>query len=133
MDQISVQEVTGALYLQEQRINEHQQAIHLLAVTERGTGQILDISRDGFSFGCLYPHNFPSEWTLDILDAQGSHIKKLKVRKIWEMSKYHPEFSTKFELVIGVEFTELTALQKDGLEYLLYNMDIVEYQHPCLV
>lgn len=126
MNQISVHDPTGPLYFHENRTSEQQRAVHLLAVTERGTGQILDISSDGFSFGCLYPHKFPDAWTLDILDSQGSHIKKLKVRKIWELSKYHHHSSTKFELVIGVEFVELTAMQTDGLEFVLDNQDLAE-------
>jgi hypothetical protein len=132
MNQISVHEPTGPLYFHENRMSEHQRVVHLLAVTERGTGQILDISSDGFSFGCLYPHKFPDAWTLDILDSQGSHIKKLKVRKIWEISKYHPHTSTKFELVIGVEFVDLTAIQTDGLEFVLDNLDPVDELSLCL-
>lgn len=133
MIQASVQEVNSPIFLQEQRRNEHQPVVHLLAVTDRGTGQILDISREGLSFGCLYPHNFPEEWVLDVLDAKGSHIKKLKVRKIWEMSRYNPDTSTNFELVVGVEFVELTTFQAAGVDFVLDNLAIVEYQEPCLV
>lgn len=133
MDQISVHEPAGPVYLPENQKIERQRVVHLLAVTERGTGQILDISNDGFSFGCLYPHEFPDEWTLDILDSHGSHIKKLKVRKIWEISKYHPHSPTKFELVIGVEFINLTPLQTNGLEFVLENIDHIEDLSPCLV
>lgn len=132
MNQISVQETSGAIFLTEPRKTEQPQVVHLLAVTDRGTGQILDFSRDGLSFGCLYPHSFPEEWVLDVLDAKGSHIKQLKVRKIWEMSKYHPESSTRFELVVGVEFTHLTPSQADGIEFILDSLDILEYQQPCL-
>lgn len=132
MNQISVHEPTGPLFFPENWISEQQRVIHLLAVTERGTGQILDINSDGFSFGCLYPHKFPNAWTLDILDSQGSHIKKLKVRKIWEISKYHHHSSTKFELVIGVEFIDLTAIQTEGLEFVLDNQDLATHLSSCL-
>ena len=117
------------LYFSEQRINERHEVIHLLAITERGTGQIMDISHKGLSFGCLYPHVFPNEFYLDILDAKGSHIKKVKVQKMWEIDSDCNDPSAIFELVIGVEFAELSAFQKDELKYLLDNIELIDYPY----
>ena len=127
MDQLAIYQAPEALYLSEQRVNDRHEMINLLAVTERGTGQILDISREGLSFGCLYPHTIPHEFYLDILDAKGSHIKKLKVRKMWEIDGDYQEGAAIFELVVGVEFPDLTQAQADELNYLLDNIELIDY------
>lgn len=130
MNLITLHNLPENLYLSEQRKNQRHAAIHLLAVTERGTGQILDISREGLSFGCLYPHTFPHAFCLDILDAKGTHIKKLQVRKMWETSGAQDNPGTEFELVVGIEFSDPTASQADELDYLLEDMEQVDF--PCL-
>lgn len=123
MNQLNISHRPAAFYLSEQRKIVRHEAIHLLAITERGTGQILDISCDGFSFGCLYPHTFPTEFYVDILDAKGSHIKKIKVRKMWETIGDHLDSGAVYELVVGVKFSEFTSSQSDGLDYLLDAME----------
>jgi hypothetical protein len=129
MNYLTAHQSPENLYFAEQRINERHEVIHLLAITERGTGQILDISSEGLSFGCLYPHDFPHEFYLDILDAKGSHIKKVKVQKMWEINGDCQESSAIFELVIGVEFSNLSAFQKDDLNYLLKNIEQTDYPY----
>ncbi len=124
MNQLTTHIVPEHIYLSEQRKKRRQEGIHLLAVTERGTGQIIDISREGFSFGCLYPHAFPDEFHLDILDAKGSHIKKIKVRKMREATDSYLESSEEFELVVGVEFCDLSLTQAQDLDYLLEAMQV---------
>ncbi len=121
MNQLAIDKLPETPYLADQRKNQRHEVVNLLAVTERGTGQILDINLQGLSFGCLYPHAFPHEFSLDILDAKGSHIKKLNVRKIRETSDNHEHYSTGFELVIGVEFYDLTVSQLKELCNLLNN------------
>ena len=123
MNQLNISHRPEALYLSEQRKIVRHEANHLLAITERGTGQILDISCDGFSFGCLYPHTFPTEFYVDILDAKGSHIKKIKVQKMWETNSYHLDSEAVYELVVGVKFLDFTSSQTDGLYYLLDAME----------
>ncbi|MGW8192911.1 MAG: hypothetical protein ACWGOX_01475 [Desulforhopalus sp.] len=93
----------------------------LLAITDRGTGQVMTLSREGISFGCLYPHVFPKEWKIDILDGRGGHIRQLSVRKIWEMNSYLFDCTKKFDLVVGAEFTDLSEQQAKDLEALLEN------------
>ena len=123
MNQISYhQQATQALCFPEQRNSNRCQAQHLLAITSKGTGQIIDISGAGLSFGCLYPHYFQNEWVMDILDAQGTHIKQLRVRKIWQRGENHANISTEFEMEIGVEFLELTQNQIHELEILTNNI-----------
>ncbi len=112
--------------------SERFKTVHTLAINERGTGQIFDISREGLSFGCLYPHNFPDTWQMDILNAKGSHIKHIQVRKIWERTIGHPQLSTKFEVEVGVEFTDLTASQAEEIDFLLDNLDLLGDYSPCL-
>jgi hypothetical protein len=133
MNQLTIHGRPETPYLSEQRNIQRHEVINLLAITERGTGQILDISREGLSFGCLYPHAFPHEFCLDILDAKGSHIKKLKVRKMRETNGDYREPAAIYELVVGVEFFELTSSQSDELNYLLDNMELIDYPYPHMI
>ena len=124
MNQLITREITDPPNLLERRRSERYKIVHMLAITGRGTGQIIDIGREGLSFGCLYPHSFPNSWSMDILDARGSHIKELHVRKIWERKIGHPELSARYELEVGVEFADLSGEQADELDFLLDNLDL---------
>ena len=124
MNQLIAREIVETRNLLERRKNERYKIVHMLAITGRGTGQIIDIGREGLSFGCLYPHSFPETWSMDVLDARGSHIKELQVRKVWERKTGDPGLSTKYELEIGVEFADLTGEQADELAFLLDNLDL---------
>lgn len=118
---ITQQERTVPPHLAGHRTESPLRRPSMLAVTDRGTGQIMTLSREGISFGCLYPHVFPKEWTLDILDDQSGHVRELRVRKIWEMNRYYFDYDKRFELVIGAEFIDLTDQQAIELETLLEN------------
>jgi len=134
MNQLATYKIPETPYYSEQRKNDRHEVINLLAITDRGTGQILDINRQGLSFGCLYPHTFPNEFHIDILDAKGSHIKKLKVRKRRETNSDYQEPAGIFELVIGVEFVEINAFQAEELDYLLdNNIALLDYSYPYLL
>jgi hypothetical protein len=133
MNQLTAQSIPESHYLSDQRRTQRQEVINLLAVTERGTGQILDISRKGISFGCLYPHTFPNEFYLDILDAKGTHIKKIKVRKIRETNGEEQDPLEIFELVVGVEFSSLSPSQSHELGYLLETMETYDYTYLQLI
>jgi len=124
MNQLIAQEIIETRNLLERRKNERYKIVHMLAITGRGTGQIIDIGREGLSFGCLYPHTFPDTWSMDVLDARGSHIKELQVRKVWERKMGDQGLSARYELEIGVEFADLTGEQADELDYLLDNLDL---------
>ena len=126
MDQVMVQEAFNAAHFRERRENDRFREMNLLVITNRGTGKIMDISRDGLSFGCLYPHTFPTTLSIDILDAKGLHLKQLKVRKVWERNSSHPELSDCFELEVGVEFLDLTANQQNGLDTILSNLHFTD-------
>ncbi|WP_457575818.1 hypothetical protein [Desulfomarina sp.] len=91
---------------------------HLIAINHQGTGQVTSMDERGLSFGCLYQHQFPDEWRMDILDSKGCHIKQLKVRKIWE--EINPE--SNFEVEIGVEFSQISSYQQEGLDNILSNL-----------
>lgn len=119
-----MQENLGLAYPGERRKSDRYREMHLLVITGRGTGKILDIGSDGLSFGCLYHHAFPAIWSMDIIDARGVHLKQLHVRKIWEKSSGHPDLSGSFDLEIGVEFMDLTPRQENELDLLLNNLII---------
>ncbi|GAB6193721.1 hypothetical protein [Desulfocastanea catecholica] len=134
MNQLATYKIPETPYFSEQRKNGRQEVINLLVITDRGTGQILDINREGLSFGCLYPHTFPDEFHIDILDTKDSHIKKLKVRKRRETNGDDQEPAGIFELVIGVEFAEISAFQAEELDYLLdENLGLLDYSSPSLL
>jgi len=123
----SIENFSDARFLSEQRKSHRLRDLHLLAITNRGTGQIIDISQDGLSFGCLYPHIFPNEFSLDLLDAKGTHIKSIKVRKIWERRSSSIQ-NSQYELEVGVELINLSSKQHAELTDLLnYTDDILVY------
>ncbi len=127
MNQLSTYEASGVSFFSEQRKIQRYEVLNLLAITGRGTGQILDISREGLSFGCLYPHDFPDEFYLDILDAKGSHIKMLNVRKMWETKGDSQNPAETYELVVGLGFSNLTSAQSRELSYLLDTTETIDY------
>lgn len=135
MNQLATYKIPETPYFLEQRKNDRHEVINLLVIiTNRGTGQILDINREGLSFGCLYPHTFPNEFYIDIIDAKDSHIKKLKVRKRRETNANAQEPAGLFELVIGVEFAEINVFQAEELDYLLdENLGLLDYSYPSLL
>ena len=133
MNQLTIRETPATSYYLEQRKFQRFEVLNLLAVTKRGTGQILDLSLEGLSFGCLYPHKFPDEFCLDILDAKGSHIKMLKVRKTWEANGDNLDSAGIYELIVGLEFSELTSAQLGELSYLLGKSEQIENSYPHLI
>ncbi len=133
MNQLILRESLIPAYLRERRKNDRFSAVNLLGITARGTGKITDIGRDGLSFGCLYRHAFPALWSMDIINANGVHLKQLTVRKIWERDSGHPDLSGGFELEVGVEFIDLTPRQEKELDLLLSNLFLFNVEHPCLL
>ncbi|MFW2365615.1 MAG: hypothetical protein ACN4GW_04315 [Desulforhopalus sp.] len=119
METMTLQEKTLTPYLAVQPDSSTSQTEALLAVTAKGSGQVITLSKEGISFGLLYPHAFSQEWDLDILDDKGGHIQQLRVRKVWEMNRFHTDFCKEFELVIGAQFVNLSKHQETALDQLL--------------
>lgn len=128
MHRHSVQEILAPSCFLDQRKSHQDAGLHLLVVTWRGTGRILDIDNEGLSFGCLHPHCFPDEWYLGILDDKGTFIENIKVIKVKECFKEFSGQLTKFQIVVRVKFVELTARQASDLDYLLSTLEHVDYQ-----
>ena len=122
MNQLNLQQPLSSVSFRERRKNDRYNELDLFIITTRGTGKIIDISRDGLSFGCLYHHAFPAAWSLDIINAKGIHLKQLAVMKIWEKSNSFEDRYGNFELEIGVEFTNLSERQEEQLELLFRNL-----------
>ncbi len=116
------QQTMQTFFIPEQRRNQRHQTAHLLAITPKGTGKITDISKNGLAFGCLYAHSFKDEWTMDILDAKGSHIKKIKVRKMWEKYEEQEDISDTFDMEVGIGFIDLTNNQERALDNLINDL-----------
>lgn len=123
-------EIRTGRTLKKRSLDLKNERVKLLAITEKGTGQVIDINSDGLSFGCLYNHSFPDELSVDILDASGTFIQKVKVRKTWEQSKDLSYHLSQFVLIIGVEFVGLTPGQERGLLRLLRRMGNLENNTP---
>ena len=129
MNQLSLQPPLSSASFRERRKNDRYNELDLFIITTRGTGKIIDISRDGLSFGCLYHQAFPAAWSLDIIDAKGVHLKQLSVMKIWEKSNRFEERYGNFELEIGVEFTRLSERQEEQLDLLFRNLIFPEIEY----
>jgi len=119
MNQLRVRHDLPSFFFGDRRRIERTRDIHFLAVTSNGTGKIVDINIDGVSFGCLYPHNFPEIFTIDILNARGLHLKRMMVRKIWQRFGDDEHTSDEFEMEVGAEFLALLPEQKALLYRLL--------------
>jgi hypothetical protein len=129
MNQLSLQLPLSSASFRERRKNDRYNELDLFIITSRGTGKIIDISRDGLSFGCLYHHAFPATWSLEIIDAKGVHLKQLSVIKIWEKRNRFEERYGNFELEIGVEFTRLSERQEEQLDLLFRNLIFPEIEY----
>jgi hypothetical protein len=105
-----------------QTSNRHQ-AARLFAVTVKGTGEIIDINSDGLSFGCLYPHSFPSKMKIDILGENGILIKEISVETAWQNSRSHRVDTGGFEKITGVKFIGLSRRQLKEIEQLREQLD----------
>ncbi len=115
MDNCTGSYVTAVPVIPEQRRNIRFTACQLITVHTFGAGKVTNIGRGGLSFGCLYRHEFPQKWTMDLLNAKGSHIKNLQVRKVWEVVETGALNIPDFEIEIGVEFVELSLMQSRDL------------------
>lgn len=127
MNSLSLHAPTVPFHIAEMRLDSRVEVTDLLVVLKWGTGQIIEISSGGLSFGCLYPHFLPDEWCMDILNAQGLHLKNIQVRKIWEQSLESTEVRSRFEVVTGVEFIDLSAEQRIEIRELTAKLE-----HCCL-
>ena len=125
MNTLTVQGQISPHYIPEQRHYERFHIAHLLAVTKWGTGQIFEINHRGLSFGCLYPHTFQEQWTMDILDARGE--------KIWETRSGENEFMNRFELVVGVAFVKPNYKQIVEINDLLEDSEPTDPRYPELL
>lgn len=124
MDLFSLTPVAANIFLPEQRKTYRNPGRHLLVITGKGTGKVLDISCYGLAFGCLYPHTFPTQWHIDILGAEGTFIKNLKVNKRWEQNHCCNDDLQNYELTVGVEFIDLTKSQASQLSELTSSLEI---------
>lgn len=123
MRQSIVQETPAPVCYLEQRAKHQETSSYLLAVTNKGAGRILDFNVQGLTFACHYPHYFPNELEIDILDGKNICIKKIKVRKVRECFKASSGQLANYEVLVGVEFVEPTLRQTAELECLLNTQD----------
>jgi hypothetical protein len=134
MNALTVQGQISPQYIPEQRHYERFHIAHLLAVTKWGTGQIFEINHRGLSFGCLYPHTFEDQWSMDILDARGSHVRDLQVEKIWEIKNSDQDLLSRFELIVGVAFIKPNYKQIVEINELLENTENEDFlKFPALL
>jgi len=115
----------------EQRKALRYEVVQLIAITEKGTGRVLDINQDGLSIGCLYPHQFPDEMKIDILGANGVFIKELTVRKCWENGDESIFFPEPFEILVGFEFSQLTGEKSRELSKLIRHIEVEDKYSSC--
>lgn len=94
-----------------------------IAVTPYGICQIIDLTRDGFSFKCVKHTEFPSEWSMDIHVTTGLSLEQLQVKKVWV--KFLPDMSnqTPFSMELGGEFKKLSPEQEEQLNTYLHELE----------
>jgi len=115
-----------AIILRDQRKNTRHQVSQLLVITARGTGRVINISLEGLSFGCLYPHNFPLEMKVDILGANGTFIQGVCVETCWENNYSPMQRSDNFEKITGLRFINLSHEQSTDLADIIEQIDSAE-------
>jgi hypothetical protein len=120
MYQNTVHKISATSCLLEQRTDHLETNGYLLALTKKGAGQILDFNSRGLSFGCLFPHRFTDNLTLDILSNNRISIENIKVKKQRECFKKTSGKLANFELIVGVEFVDPLPRQNGIMDYLLF-------------
>jgi len=124
MDSLSFHESPQTVQSPEPQHSDRMESTDLLALLEWGAGQILEVTSNGLSFGCHYPHTLPDELRMDIL-GEGVHIKDIQVRKFWEKSVDNPELLTRFKVVAGVEFINESQEQSREISQLLEKLRLL--------
>lgn len=145
MNSLSFHEPTTPVQLSDMRTTNRFEVSDLLIVLKWGTGQIIEIGPTGLSFGCLYPHILPEEWSMDILDAQGMHLRNIRVRKVWEKVFDHTATTSRYEVATGVEFIDLTTeqmfeinklvnrIESTTMNQLLVELELSTFQNPSII
>lgn len=94
-----------------------------IAVSLYGICQIIDLTRDGFSFKCIKKTEFPSEWLMDIYVTTGLSLEQLKVKKVWVKLLENNANQTPFSMEVGGEFMELSPEQEEQLNTYLHELE----------
>lgn len=94
-----------------------------IAVSPYGICQIIDLTRDGFSFKCIKQTEFPSEWLMDIYVTTGLSLEQLKVKKVWVKFLENNANQTPFSMEVGGEFMELSPEQEEQLNTYLHELE----------
>jgi hypothetical protein len=85
--------------------------------------RLLNISMDGLTFDCVSGQAEPVEATeLDIfLTDVPIHVSDIPCRSIWDLTVYERPSVALYRRRCGVQFGELTPVQKAQLEYFIQN------------
>ncbi|MBT8362229.1 MAG: hypothetical protein KJO32_14865 [Deltaproteobacteria bacterium] len=94
-----------------------------IAVTPYGICQIIDLTRDGFSFKCVKQTEFPSEWSMDIHVTTGLSLEQLQVKKVWVKFLQDRNNQTPFSMELGGQFMELSPEQEEQLNTYLQELE----------
>jgi len=123
MQYLQIVQERGNIILTDQRQNLRHEVYQLITITAKGTGRIIDLSIDGLSFGCLYPHTFPEKMKIDILGANGIFIKGIDVETRWENNFNPMQRTDKYEKITGLKFTGLDHTQWVKLNEIIRNIE----------
>jgi hypothetical protein len=124
MEHFELLNIPPNLGLGERRESLRHQVNHLIAITSKGTGKVIDINFEGLCIGCLYPHSFPLIMKIDILGANGTFLKGMHVIKCWENDLSSTCDNTDFEITIGLEFINLNSSQSFELVELMRQIEL---------
>ena len=85
-----------------------------------------DINKNGFSFKCIKRPYFLLDWSVDIFDISGMSLEQLQVKKVWEKYMGDRNVQSPFQVKFGVEFKNLSPLQKSQLDTYIRQLEELE-------
>jgi len=108
------------LDLQNRRKQQRRKFTAAVTIYPQGVGQVIDVSAGGVAFRCYHEQYLLEGGTVDIIDAGGSHLAELPVKKVWESAGEQKSGDSISVTTVGVKFVGLSPEQQVALYELLY-------------
>ena len=84
---------------------------------------VTNISKNGFAFKCIKRPYFIQDWSVDIIDISGLSLEQVQVKEVWEKHMSDLEKQSPFTVEFGVEFENLSPLQKSQLDIYIRKLE----------
>jgi len=90
-----------------------------IVVNPQGACEIRDMSKQGFSFECMFDQNLTEEWLVDIIDDKGAYLAKVPVEKVWQSECTQKKKNVPCKFSVGVKFKMMSYDQQLTIEHLI--------------